>query len=258
MLRNSFVLADGIGPRREASLWRHGIRNWDDFLNERSPKGISDERKKEMDCEISLARDCLEDGNASYFARRLAPKYRWRCLKELGDSVCFLDIETTGLSIRSPITLVGMHDGRRMHTLIRGRDLTASNLKAMLSSVNLIVTYNGSSFDLPVIEHQFPGSVPEVPHVDLKHPLRRIGLTGGLKAIEREMGIERDSRVEYMTGQDAVYLWRLWERQGKRNALELLVEYNTEDCKNLKALAGFAYDSLKKSTFDAVIGALKN
>lgn len=72
------------------------------------------------------------------------------------------------------------------------------------------------------------------------------------------MGIERDRRVEYMTGQDAVYLWRLWEREGKRNALDLLMEYNMEDCKNLKALAGFAYDSLKRSTFDAVVGALKN
>src|SRR5512136_2865027 len=111
MLRNSFVLADGIGPRREASLWRCGIQDWDDFLDEPSPNGISDERKKVMDSEISRARDCLEDGNVSYFARRLAPKHRWRCLKELGDSICFLDIETTGLSIRSPVTLVGMHDG---------------------------------------------------------------------------------------------------------------------------------------------------
>lgn len=183
MLRNSFILADGIGSRREASLWRNGVLTWDDFLDERSPRGISAERKKLMDSEISLARDNLENGDASFFARSLAPRHRWRCLKELGDSVCFLDIETTGLSLRSPITLVGMHDGRRMHTLIRGIDLTASNLKAMLSSVSLIVTFNGSSFDLPVIEHQFPGSVPEIPHVDLKNPLRRIGLTGGLKAI---------------------------------------------------------------------------
>jgi len=71
--------------------------------------------------------------------------------------------------------------------------------------------------------------------------------------IEREMGIERDHRVEYMTGQDAVYLWRLWERQGKKNALDLLTEYNAADCMNLKTLADFAYRSLKMRSFDKAV-----
>jgi len=94
--------------------------------------------------------------------------------------------------------------------------------------------------------------------VDLRYPLRRIGFTGGLKSIEREMGVERDRRVEYMTGEDAVYLWRLWERQGRRNALDLLIEYNAEDCKNLKPLAARAYEVMKRSTFDAIVGPLKD
>ena len=258
MLRNSFVIAKGVGPQREASLWRNGVRTWDDFLDERSIKGISAARKKKLDSEIGRARDSLEGGDASYFSRHLASRHRWRCLKDFEKSVCYLDIETTGLSLLSPITVVGMHDGKRMHTLVRGIDLSGSNLRAMLSSVSMIVTYNGSGFDLPVIEQQFPGSVPEVPHVDLRYPLRRIGFTGGLKAIEREMGVERDRRVEYMTGEDAVYLWRLWERQGKRNALDLLIEYNAEDCKNLKPLAARAYDVMKRSTFDAIVGPLKD
>jgi uncharacterized protein YprB with RNaseH-like and TPR domain len=164
-----------------------------------------------------------------------------------------VDIETTGVSFRSPVTVVGVYDGTRMHTLVRGINLNHDNLGAILSSVSVIVTFNGASFDLPLIEYNFPGTVPRVPHVDLKHALRRLGLTGGLKVIEREMGIERDHRVEYMTGQDAVYLWRLWEKQGKKNALDLLTEYNAADCMNLKTLADFAYRSLKMRSFDKAV-----
>ena len=147
--------------------------------------------------------------------------------------------------------MIGMYDGNRMHTMVRGQNLTRSNLEGMLSGAKVIVTFNGSSFDIPMIESQFPGTVPTIPHVDLKHPLRRLGLAGGLKRIERELGIERDRRVEYMTGEDAVYLWRLWEKDGNRNALELLAEYNAEDCRNLKALADYTYRHLKKQVFES-------
>ena len=170
-------------------------------------------------------------------------------MNELGSSVVCLDIETTGTSCWSPITVIGIYDGARVHTLIRGQNLSGANLRGILGSASTLVTYNGSSFDLPVIEHQFPGCVPCVPHVDLRYPLRRLGLSGGLKNVERELGIERDRRVEYMTGEDAVYLWKSWEKRGSKNALDLLVEYNTEDCRNLKALSSFAYSALRKRTF---------
>lgn len=253
MLTSSFVLLDGIGTRRESSLWRQGVETWDDFIDESSLKGISETRKVQMDSQLVVAKERLADRDSSYFACHLAHRELWRCLGEFGRSVAFVDIETTGISFRSPITMVGVYDGRRMHTLIRGINLNHENLAAILSSVGVIVTFNGSSFDLPMIEYNFPGTVPSVPHVDLKHALRRLGLSGGLKAIEREMDITRDRRVEYMTGQDAVYLWRLWERQGKKNALDLLTEYNAADCTNLKTLAEFAYTSLKSRSFDRVV-----
>jgi uncharacterized protein YprB with RNaseH-like and TPR domain len=258
MLKNSFVLLDGIGHQREASIWKSGIETWDDFLSEPKAKGISEPRKTAMDEELLNARRKLAEQDSSYFASRMRARDQWRCLPEFRKSVAFLDIETTGISLRSPITVVGIYDGTRMHSLVRGRDLTWSNLKAVLGSVSLLVTFNGSSFDLPMIESQFPGTVPGILHVDLKHSLRRIGYTGGLKRIERELDIQRDRRVEYMTGEDAVYLWRLWEKQHNRNALDLLLEYNSEDCVNLKALSDFAYRSLKKNTFDAAVSSWKD
>ena len=250
MLRNSFILLDGIARYRELSLWKSGILTWDDFLDESRIRGISEVRKTRMDDDLAVARNRLAVRDSEYFASRIASRDQWRCLEEFGGSVAYLDIETTGISPRSPITLVGIYDGKRMHTMTRGRDLNGRSLNAILSSVEMIVTFNGASFDLPMIESQYPGSIPVRPHVDLKYPLRRLGHVGGLKAIERELGIERDRRVEYMTGEDAVYLWRLWEKNGNRNALDLLVEYNSEDCRNLASLAKYAYKRLRAASFE--------
>jgi uncharacterized protein YprB with RNaseH-like and TPR domain len=254
MIRNTFTLLPGVGPTRESALWRSGVRNWDEFLTERRIKGISDGRKQRMDSELILAHEMLREGASAFFADRIRRREHWRCFKELGSSIAYLDIETTGLSRYAPITVVGISDGKRTHALIKGRNLTHSNLRAILSSATLIVTFNGSSFDLPILEHSYPGAIPRIPHMDLRVALRRLGYVGGLKNIEREIGLERDRRVEYMTGQDAVYLWKLWERKGNANALDLLVEYNSCDCLNMKPLAELAYRELRRTTFGSATG----
>ncbi len=251
MLQHSFLFLDGIGPQRERALWTKGLLSWKDFVDEPRVRGISQDKKTLLDAELEIAGRKYQDLDSGYFAQRLPSREQWRCLMDFRQSAIFLDIETTGISPRSPITMIGVYDGNRMHTMIRGQNLTRTNLGGILSGAKVIVTFNGSSFDLPMIESQFPGIIPSIPHVDLKHPLRRLGLVGGLKRIERELGIERDRRVEYMTGEDAVYLWRLWEKNGNRNALELLSEYNAEDCKNLKTLSDHAYRSLKRRVFES-------
>jgi hypothetical protein len=257
MLRNSFLLLRGIGTQRERTLWTRGITDWKAFLHEATIRGISDEMKQTMDEELRTADRMLTGFETSYFATRLRTRDQWRCLNDFSDRVVFLDIETTGLSLSSPITMVGIYDGVRVHSLIRGMGLTRDNLQAILGKAGMIVTFNGASFDLPVIESQFPGVIPQVPHVDLRYPLRRLGYAGGLKRIEVDLGIERDKRIAYMTGENAVYLWKLWEKHGRRNALDLLIEYNSEDCRNLKILADHSYKSLKRQTFDAVTGRCK-
>jgi uncharacterized protein YprB with RNaseH-like and TPR domain len=150
------------------------------------------------------------------------------------------------VSRRDDITVVGMFDGTRTHALVKGINLDHAYLESILSKASTIVTFNGAGFDLPMIETHFPGAIPPVPHVDLRHLLRRLGHRGGLKAIERDLGIERDRRLEYMTGEDAVYLWRAWQRKGNRNALDLLLEYNSEDCRNLGTLSRYAYGKMRR------------
>lgn len=252
MLQHTFVHLPGVGHGTECSLWKRGVTTWSEFLSERRLPRVSDERKTAMDAALLESCQRLRDSDSGYFRARLPEKQMWRLLEDFRARTIYLDIETTGISLRSPVTVVGVHAGSRTHTLVKGRDLNGPNLEAVLSAADLLVTFNGKGFDMPVLRAQFPGWVPDVPHVDLRHLLARLGHRGGLKAIERELGVERDRRVELMTGADAVYLWRLWERQGKANALDLLVEYNTADCENLKGLAEYAYDRMRRQTFSAV------
>jgi uncharacterized protein YprB with RNaseH-like and TPR domain len=253
MLEHTFVHLTGVGHGTETALWRRGVTNWSEFLSETRIPRISEERKAAMDAAILEGVARLGDSDSRYFGSRLSQRNTWRLLTDFQPRTIFLDIETTGISIRSPVTVVGVYDGRRMHNLVRGRNLTDSNLSSILSSAGLIVTYNGKSFDLPVLRNQFPGAVPEVPHVDLRHLFARLGFCGGLKAIERDLDIQRDRRLEMMTGADAVYLWRLWEKKGSANALDLLLEYNAADCANLKDLARYAYDALRRQTYETVV-----
>ncbi len=246
MLSNSFIFLDGIGVAKEQMLWNSGISSWELFLREKTIAGISKSRKEAADVVLHDAIQRLRKWDTGHFATLLPTKDHWRCYEEFKGRAIYLDIETTGTSNRAPVTVVGMYDGKRMHTLVRGQNLTEDNLTAILGQAGMIVTFNGASFDIPVIERAYPGVVPSVPHLDLKHLLRRLGRVGGLKMIEREMGIDRDLRIQYLTGQDAVYLWRLWQKRGTWNALETLKEYNSEDCINLKTLADTACEEMTK------------
>jgi uncharacterized protein YprB with RNaseH-like and TPR domain len=246
MLENTFIFLDRVGTARELSLWRDGILSWKEFTDRGRVKGMSEEAKASADEALSTASERLRRGDARYFASLLRSKDQWRCYDEFKDGAMYLDIETTGTSRRAHITVVGVYDGKRMHTLVRGHNLEGESLSALLEPARMLVTFNGAGFDIPILESQFPGAVPDVPHLDLKHLLRRLGHTGGLKAIERDMGVERDLRIQYLTGHDAVYLWRLWQKKGSWNALETLREYNAEDCRNLETIAGIACDDMRR------------
>ena len=96
----------------------------------------------------------------------------------------------------------------------------------------MLGTFNGARFDVPFLETSFDLTI-DTPHIDLMYPCRRLGLTGGLKQVERGVGIDRD-RPD-LSGEDAVRLWREYER-GDERALETLVSYNRDDTANLQTL----------------------
>jgi uncharacterized protein len=257
VIKRTFLILPSVGARTERQLWGKGVVHWDDFKDWPRLPGFSTGRKERLDQLLNDAEEYLERKETSYFHRLLPTNEHWRLFGETKEEAAYLDIETDGLGEGAVVTVVGVHRQGRDTTLVRGIDLDARSLKQALHGTRMLVTFNGSSFDLPMLEKEFPFAVPRVPHFDLRHGCARIGLKGGLKSIERQLGMSRPMEVEYVTGEEAVYLWRLWERKGKENALKLLKQYNMEDTKNLVPIAEMAYyDLVTRTLAQAPLSAL--
>ncbi len=151
----------------------------------------------------------------------------------------YLDIENTGLSpYYNDITVIGIHlvDGNdsRLIQLV-GEYVTENNLLEALEGADAIFTYHGSRFDLPFIRAFLGVRLADIfHHHDLMYDCWRKGLYGGLKAVERQLGISR--QVKGVDGFQAVILWGRYRNHGDEDALALLLQYNKEDVVNLKTL----------------------
>jgi uncharacterized protein YprB with RNaseH-like and TPR domain len=247
-IENSFIPVRGVGEQTERKLWRAGVTHWDDF----DGGVVGSTTAERIQSFIDTARDRLSAGDAAYFDRQFPSGERWRMYENFREDACFFDIETTGLSQhRDKVTTVSVHRGGDTETFVRGRDLTAERLREAFADASLLVTFNGKRFDVPFLETSFDLSL-EYPHLDLMYPCRQLGLTGGLKVIEREIGVERD-RPD-ISGEDAVRLWREYEG-GDEGALDTLVSYNREDTVNLRTLSDTVADRLHADVFEpAAVG----
>lgn len=151
----------------------------------------------------------------------------------------YLDIETTGLSpIDCIVTVVGIYicNGENTKVIqLVGKDITADSLLEALEDVSIIHTYNGSRFDLPFINGCLGIDLNQLfPHRDLMYDCWRNNLYGGLKAVERQLGIER--HLKDMNGWEAIKLWWKYIESFDLEALNKLLEYNKEDVVNLRTL----------------------
>jgi len=234
MLTESFVLLPGVKYRTERKFWNQGMHSWGDFLDAKAVQGLSKARKERFDWVLKEATLHLREENANFFAKTLPFSDQWRLYDEFKDEAVYLDIETNGYY--GGITVIGLSDGVDTTMFVRGFNLDRSLLRKELAKYKMVVTFNGASFDLPVIQRYF-GFKPRQPHVDLRFVCQKAGYTGGLKSIEKQLNIKRRKEVEDMSGQDAVYLWQMWRSTGNRDYLDKLVWYNEEDILNLRPLA---------------------
>ncbi|MDG5819039.1 ribonuclease H-like domain-containing protein [Natronococcus sp. A-GB7] len=243
-IENSFIPVRGVGETTERRLWENGVTHWEEF----DGSVVGDTLADRIETFIDEGWTHLERGDVSTFAESLPAASRWRLYENVREETAFLDIETTGLSAdRNDVTTVSIHRGDETKTFVQGRDLTARRLEAELEESALLVTFNGQRFDVPFLETCYDLDVT-VPHVDLMYPCKKVGLDGGLKAIERELGIGRD--MPDLSGRDAVRLWHEYEA-GDDAALERLVEYNRADTENMKPLLETVAGRLHESVFEA-------
>lgn len=232
MLTHTFSHIEGISPKFEKQLEDLGIRHWDDFLAQRHQfTNLPQPNLEQIENGICASKEALAKKDIHYFKNALKPKEHWR-LCTMG-KIGYVDIETTGLSRWSnEITVIGIYDGLTPYLYVNGKNLDEARDK--LTEFDILVTFNGKQFDMPFIEHHFSHKY-DVVHLDLRYMLKELGLRGGLKSIENQLGIYRGDDVIGIDGFEAVRLWYQHKR-GNQEALQKLLRYNEQDIINLKAL----------------------
>lgn len=246
MLKNTFIHIRGVGVKTERRLWRDGFLTWDDLLKDPGRLNLPPLLKERSLAVVRKSQESLTNEKPVYFAEVLPRSESWRLYREFKDNAAYIDIETDGTWSADAVTLIGLYDGREYKSFLKGYDLAKA--EGELSRYLLWITYGGTGFDLPLIYVLFPRLRGKHLHIDLRFPLRRLGLKGGLKKIEQLRGIERSSETRGLDGWDAVRLWKE-HRNGSAGSLDLLTKYNREDCINLKPLIEFAYSRLYQHTF---------
>ncbi|MBA2479372.1 MAG: ribonuclease H-like domain-containing protein [Planctomycetes bacterium] len=259
MLTSSFVFAKGMTEEMERTVWAHGITSWD--LLRRHPDEVAEVigagRCQRLLEAVNDAQQALLTKDLAWFRTNWPERELWRLWQGYCEParVALVDIETTGLTPGyDQITVIGLADNASARVFVAGRpqpgDETLEKFRDAIRGYQLLVTFNGTSFDVPFIEKQFRDTSFhfEPPHFDLLPSARSLGLGGGLKDMERQLGIVRAADIKDMRGTEAIQLWGAW-KNGDAAAYKRLTTYCKADCVNLKEFADHIYRRKWEKTY---------
>lgn len=151
----------------------------------------------------------------------------------------YLDIETTHLEPeKGELTVIGLgiDKGKKFEFVqLVNKEINIDKLIRIIKKIKILYTYNGTEFDLKFIKKKLNIDLKEYcHHKDLMKECHKRNLYGGLKQVEKKLGIER--KLKELNGFNAIKLWENYKNFGDKKALETLLEYNKEDIFNLKIL----------------------
>lgn len=259
MLTSSFIFAKGLNEEQERALWARGVTTWDVLRTQvgEAAEVLGNSRAQKLLEAVNEADQARTRGDAAWFKANWPERESWRLWRGFcaPQQAALVDIETTGLTPGyDQITVIGLADTQRARVFVAGipqpGDEAIAKFPDAMRDYRLLVTFNGTNFDVPFIEKSFRESAFhfEMPHIDLIYPARSLGLSGGLKDMEKHLGIERAADIKEMRGTEAITLWGAW-RNGDLAAYKRLTTYCKADCVNLAAFCDAVYDRKWNTVF---------
>ncbi len=191
-----------------------------------------------------------------YGAEALSPLLppRWPDCAPLARArfLCF-DTETTGLAGGSGTRafMIGAADWVGHELRVRQLYLTAmSGESAMLAAFarwlrpdTVLISYNGRSYDAPLLAVRYrlqrqDNPLRDLAHVDLLHPVRRVyrGRWENCRLATIERHVLRIVREDDLPGSEAPAAWRTFLRDGRSTDLMRVLEHNRQDVVTLARL----------------------
>ncbi len=249
-IRRALLHLPGFGPKKVEALRSAGVATWNDLLHREHLElpGLDDNAPAWVK---AIRRDeaALAAGDLAHLAATLHRSDHWRILADFRDRATYLDIETSGDQLRPEITLIIVKHRGALHTFTAEHNLDA--FLPLLDEITLLVTFNGASFDVPQLENHFHIPLRDLAHIDLRWSCYHAGLRGGLKEIERAIGLVRPADLVGMDGGEADWLWRRWKDCGKPELLRRLTRYCAADVIGLEHLARWLFAHLGSEPYPA-------
>lgn len=164
-----------------------------------------------------------------------------------------LDTETSGLAggTGTWVFVVGLarwhlHRLELVQYLLTRLDAEAALLaqvKTDLAAAELLLSYNGKSFDLPLLAARLrltrlADTASDLPHLDLLHPVRRAfaGVWPDCRLASVERFLLSHERADDLPGAEAPAAWLDWLRRGDGRRLGAVLAHNRVDLLSVAAL----------------------
>lgn len=227
MINSCFIHCHGVGPETDSRLRSLGFNTWEECFTHEDRLPFRSDKKKRFVEYLDRSIRALAEEDISFFIESYPAREHWRVLGNWFEKATFFDIETTGLSWYSshPSVIAAFRAGK-LYTFVYDENL--DDFLDFLDESEFLVTFNGGSFDLPFVEKYFCIPKIEIPHADLRWVAYHMGYRGGLKVIEKELGVDRPSDLTEVDGFEAVELFYKWQ-DGNTAAGETLIRYCSAD-----------------------------
>ncbi len=241
-IKSTFIHLPNFGKKTEKELWEKGILSWEKYIQIEKESSLFFEESSSV---LNESQKAYANKNIDFFSKTLAKQEYYRLALSFPEEVLFLDIETTGLSsYYDYITMVGWSKKDKYGYYIYGLN-DISELKETINNSKIIVTFNGSIFDIPFLKAHFKDLKFPKAHIDLRFLSKSNGLEGGQKNIEEQIGFKRTKSLVQTNGFMATLLWDEY-KWGRKTSLEKLIAYNHSDIEGMKEILDYCINNIYK------------